>query len=633
MASVIYFKLKNATQQQSVFFDGSVIQVGDVKRLVAAQQGLGPEGAAELTLSDPGTGDAYADDAKAIPRNTLVVVKRAPQAFKPLLAEAGAPAAAAGGGGGAPAAADAADAGGDDFGGDLYSEQPVAPVIGEDESRALAALMAGSAASWSREVRAGAARGRGRGGRGGRGQGAPLDYRCPRCDAVGAHWVSDCPTQGDAAYDRKRVRPPVGIPMTRLAHSAEGGLVLPGGLTGTLVANEDSFAREMAGLTGGGGKAAAAPYAGGVSAAAAAAHAAHAAAAAPPRLALDDKPAAEAAAAAAAPAAAPAAASARPAGGGLDPYARAALLPRGPPEFVARCYDRAEPLGRADFERGQDEWRRRVGLPPIRRPRSRSCERRRRRSRSRDRKRSRSRSRSRSRRDRSRSRSRSRREGSRSESARPKGDAGAPAPAPKEERRGRERERAADKPREKEREGKDAKGGGKEAKPREAKPAPRAPPGFEPGALRAKAAKPAKVLPPLPLHAEPEVDYSASEGEGGAPAAAAPAAAAPKAAPKAAAPKREERRAEREPARPRDEPKREKPRDEPRREKRAEPARPRDEPKGEKRAEAPATEAVAPRSVFDRLGGRADGGGGGGKGKARKRSRSPPRERRDGKRR
>jgi E3 ubiquitin-protein ligase RBBP6 len=620
MASVIYFKLKNATQQQSVFFDGSVIQVGDVKRLVAAQQGLGPEGAAELTLSDPGTGDAYADDAKAIPRNTLVVVKRAPQAFKPLLAEAGAPAVTAGGGGGAPAPADAG-AGGDDFGGDLYSEQPVAPVIGEDESRALAALMAGSAASWSREVRAGAARGRGRGGRGGRGQGAPLDYRCPRCDAVGAHWVSDCPTQGDAAYDRKRVRPPVGIPMTRLAHSAEGGLVLPGGLTGTLVANEDSFAREMAGLTGGGGEAAAAPYAGGVSAAAAAARAARAAEAAPPRLALDDKPAVEVAAAPASPAAAPAAAPARPAGCGLGPYARAALLPRGPPDFVARCYDRAEPLGRADFERGQDEWRRRVGLPPIRRPRSRSRsrERRRRRSRSRDRKRSRSRSR----RDRSRSRSRSRREGSRSESARPKGEAAAPAPAPKEERCGRERERAADKPREKEREGKDAKGkdakgGGMDVKSREAKPAPRAPPGFEPGALPAKpAAKPAKVLPPLPLHAEPEVDYSASEGEGATPAAAAH---------KAAAHKREERRAERraerEPARPRDEP---------RREKCAEPARPRDEPKGEKRAEAPAAEAAAPRSVFDRLGGRADGGGG--KGKARKRSRSPPRERRDGKRR
>jgi len=69
-----------------------------------------------------------------------------------------------------------------------------------------------------------------------------------RCEAYGAHWLQDCPTQGDPAYDKKRVRPPVGIPMTRLARSSEGGLVLPDGNTGTLVANEDAFAREILGL-------------------------------------------------------------------------------------------------------------------------------------------------------------------------------------------------------------------------------------------------------------------------------------------------------------------------------------------------------------------------------------------------
>lgn len=77
MASVIYFKLKNAIQQQHVNFDGSVIQIGDVKRLIAQKQGLGPDGASELTLSDPNTGDEYADDGKVIPRNTMVLVKRA----------------------------------------------------------------------------------------------------------------------------------------------------------------------------------------------------------------------------------------------------------------------------------------------------------------------------------------------------------------------------------------------------------------------------------------------------------------------------------------------------------------------------------------------------------------------------
>jgi hypothetical protein len=135
MASVIYYKLKNAIQQQSVAFDGSVIQIGDVKRLVAQKQGLGVEGAAELTLYDPNTNDEYADDSKVIPKHTLVVVKRTPVTkFKPLLAgdtpaAPSAAAAAAAPDGAAPAAA--ADAG--DFGGDFYSEQPVGGGGGDDE--------------------------------------------------------------------------------------------------------------------------------------------------------------------------------------------------------------------------------------------------------------------------------------------------------------------------------------------------------------------------------------------------------------------------------------------------------------------------------------------------------------------
>ena len=115
--------------------------------------------------------------------------------------------------------------------------------IGAEE--ALEAFAKGSAAGWQKEVKqaivASKSRGRGRGV-------PPSDYRCPRCDAYGEHWIQECPTQGDPAYDRKRVRPPVGIPMTRLARSEEGGLVLPDGNTGTLVANEDAFAREVLGI-------------------------------------------------------------------------------------------------------------------------------------------------------------------------------------------------------------------------------------------------------------------------------------------------------------------------------------------------------------------------------------------------
>ncbi|KAL4552359.1 hypothetical protein Ndes2526B_g06576 [Nannochloris sp. 'desiccata'] len=161
MTSVIYFKLKNAIQQQLVNFDGSVIQIGDVKRLIATKQGLGPDGALELTLSDPNTGDEYSDDGK------------------PLVA---------GETGTASAAQPTASA-------DPFGEAPAAGAAG-GAGKVLCV-----------------AEGEAVGGRGGAaGGGVAPEYKCPRCDAIGVHWLQDCPTQGDPAYDRKRVRPPCRYP-------------------------------------------------------------------------------------------------------------------------------------------------------------------------------------------------------------------------------------------------------------------------------------------------------------------------------------------------------------------------------------------------------------------------------------
>lgn len=268
MTSVIYYKLKSAIQQHHINFDGSVIQIGDVKRLVAQKQGLGPDGALELTLFDSNTGDEYVDDNKVIPRNTLVLVKRTPGIkLKPLVAgeqmktaQRVGPRAPAGAPDQQPLSQPSQASQpqlqqelsmANEFGDDLYASvaadnDNAAGIVGEDESKALHSLLQGTAATWQREVRQGALRGRGRGR--GRGAGPPPEYRCPRCEVVGVHWLQDCPTHGDPTYDRKRVRPPVGIPMTRLARSNEGGLVLPDGQMGTLVANEDAFAREVLGL-------------------------------------------------------------------------------------------------------------------------------------------------------------------------------------------------------------------------------------------------------------------------------------------------------------------------------------------------------------------------------------------------
>lgn len=225
--SLIYYKLKNAIQQNSVTFDGSVIQIGDVKRLVAEKQGLGSEGYQEITLYDPNTGDEYDNDSKVIPRNTLVEVKRKPAAtFAPLTSQQN------------TASAKPLET-------NTVLASAARPVNNEGggTSQDLEDFAKGTASTWQREVRQGVLRGRGRG----RGV-VPAEYRCPRCEVFGAHWIQDCPTHGDPTYDKKRVRPPVGIPMTRLARSTEGGLVLPDGNTGTLIANEDAFAREVLGI-------------------------------------------------------------------------------------------------------------------------------------------------------------------------------------------------------------------------------------------------------------------------------------------------------------------------------------------------------------------------------------------------
>lgn len=178
MTSVINFRFKNALQQDSVTFDGSVIQVGDIKRLIAVKRGLGVEGAQELTLFDSTTSEELTDETKLVPRSSLVLVKRAPVTrFKPLTAAAPVVASAQEPKAPPPSTSESQH---DDFGGGLYSSTP--PVASAEEE-ALDSLLAGQAATWQREVRQAVIRGRGRG-RGGRG-GPSLDYRCPRYDAIG----------------------------------------------------------------------------------------------------------------------------------------------------------------------------------------------------------------------------------------------------------------------------------------------------------------------------------------------------------------------------------------------------------------------------------------------------------------
>ncbi len=135
----------------------------------------------------------------------------------------------------------------DDFGADLYSQQP--PSTDDEEAR-IQALQQGTAANWTQQVMQGG-RGRGRGRGCGRipytGSGPPPPgYFCNKCGQAG-HWRENCPNEGEY----KRVRAPAGIPMTRLMENKEGGLYAPDGTLVSLKPNEDAFLREMAGLLSG----------------------------------------------------------------------------------------------------------------------------------------------------------------------------------------------------------------------------------------------------------------------------------------------------------------------------------------------------------------------------------------------
>ena len=72
----------------------------------------------------------------------------------------------------------------------------------------------------------------------------PADYVCNRCGQTG-HWKEDCTADVSGL---KRVRRPLGLPISMLGASQDGAMQLPDGTFGSLRPNEDTFIRELQGL-------------------------------------------------------------------------------------------------------------------------------------------------------------------------------------------------------------------------------------------------------------------------------------------------------------------------------------------------------------------------------------------------
>lgn len=300
--SHVYYKFSSSKDFDFVRFDGEFITVGELKYLISKKTGVWKDRTTVIELFEPRTQEEYKQNNRMIRKNASVIAKRSPAVRAPPIALQGVEGSGNPSGGvGSAAAAAAASVGkavegreekvkeedvseggekskaekvnkGGEGGGekgeeeDPFGPDAFAPAPEEDEDSTFKQLAKGLHQSWQDEMNArggswggrqggrgsGAGGGRGRGGggrgRGGRGLGIPpYGYVCHRCNIPG-HYIEDCPTNGDPAYDFKRVRYPTGIPSSMLEKDDQGGLLMPNGERARLKPNRKKFEQEMAGV-------------------------------------------------------------------------------------------------------------------------------------------------------------------------------------------------------------------------------------------------------------------------------------------------------------------------------------------------------------------------------------------------
>jgi len=252
--SVIHYKFKNASRKwDTVTFDGAVVSVFDLKKAIIGQKKLSKQtDDFDLLITNAQTGEDYRDEGFLIPKNTSVVVRRVPatrsrslkvplpsspsvptsvqgQVSSPTAAQQGTSVISTGGsstgnlqgtlagpplGASVPTTYD---------GGMGYSQANIqsndtamAAEENTDEESKLSAVL-NQASEYklpgkkpmipTRKISAAYARTPG--------AKPPPGYVCHRCHQPG-HFIRNCPTNGDPAYDFRPAKNPVGTPRSFL---------------------------------------------------------------------------------------------------------------------------------------------------------------------------------------------------------------------------------------------------------------------------------------------------------------------------------------------------------------------------------------------------------------------------------
>ncbi|XP_062205016.1 E3 ubiquitin ligase PARAQUAT TOLERANCE 3-like isoform X2 [Phragmites australis] len=277
----VYYKFKSARDYDSIPMEGQFISVANLKERIFESKHLGRGTDFDLMISNAQTDEEYADDATMIPKNTSVLIRRIPgRPRKPIVTEPEEtkaaedrveevmPAASAFLGDSSMKYPEESEWD-DEFGNELYVSDSVPSQPGYqavdafenkvDEDSKIKALIDTSALDYSQIpdcYGAGRGYGRGMGGRmlAGRGFGRGLErrtlppgYVCHRCKVPG-HFIQHCPTNGDARFDVKRMKPPTGIPKSMLMQTPDGSYALPSGAGAVLKPNEAAFEKEIEGL-------------------------------------------------------------------------------------------------------------------------------------------------------------------------------------------------------------------------------------------------------------------------------------------------------------------------------------------------------------------------------------------------